>query len=543
MANMRNNSNSRSFLKWTKNYSSWAYIDSIIFSLQNLIDNLTIIPIFDAGLANNFAGSDIAITKHRTSLHYRDEQFVYFMREHRTEADPLIIQIAKEVGGFVISGDKYEEYASETAEINELIFVPVKKGTAEQFEFFKSSEYYEIRGKNRNFEALTKIHKVGMIQNFIDKNSDLTANDTLIRDQVFGPEGIEFQFWEDRFRTTRQGEKEVLRSKPFANLTLRIPVVTEKRVPKILVKLKRKSTEQSKEQVVVFCDSLNQFNLDVDTVVQVVGKLGRSGEQIFLEWFRGDKAVLITGFYTKKVLDKNFLKIPGVLSKGSDGYQLKMAEDAQFEQLSFIDAVTHRLSHIVARSEDEAPRRWFLPSLNWGRQTNISRPKQPNAIPPPPTYRIRTSEERLLELESQSIRPERLTPQVPKESDALLPQDRTLTAASYEATVSSGNDLLPPGLEMRDDSKSGVLSTGQRKFESSRPPVFRTAVRKRRVQDAPTGRGTRGRIWFWVFLVAVAFALAVGYFVVDLGSETTNKEAPTVAFKCWGTTEKICVKT
>ena len=96
---------------------------------------------------------------------------------------------------------------------------------------------------------------------------------------------------------------------------------------------------------------------------------------------------------------------------------------------------------------------------------------------------------------------------------------------------------------MRDDSKSGVLSTGQLKFESSRPPVFRPAVRKRRAQDTPTGRGTRGRIWFWVFLVAVAFALAVGYFVVDLGSETTNKEAPTVAFKCWGTTEKICVKT
>ena len=543
MANIREDSNSRSLISWRKkNYSSWAYIDLVISSLKNSVENLTIIPIFDAGLANNFEGNDIAITNHRRGLSYRDEQFVYFMREHYIEADPLILQVAREVGGFIVSGDKYEKYSSETAKIDELIFVPVKKSTAEEFEFFKSSEFYDIRGKHRNFEGLTKIHKVRTINNFVDGSSDFVANDTLIRDQVFGLEGIEFRFWEAHFRTTRQGEKEILRDKPFANLNLSIPkLFGDKQATKVGSSAKRKIGKQRKEQVVVFCDSLNQVNLEAVAEVQVVGKLGRSAEQIFLEWFRGDRAVLITGFYTRKDLDKNFIKIPGVLSMGPDGFELVVAKDAQFEQLSFTDAVIHRLSRIVVRSEDEAPRRWSLPSLNWGRMTSIAVPKQPQTIPPPPGYKYRTSEERLLELESESIRAVIVNQEVVNDSDAPLPEGRPLEAAMLEATVTGRNESLKPTVEMGEESKSGVLSTGQQKFELSRPPIFKAAFRKRRTQTAQSGRKARVPKWFLVFLLTIAAAIA--YFMVDLRSETTKKEAPTVALKCWGEIEKICVET
>lgn len=543
MANMRDDSNSRSLLNWRKkNYSSWGYIDSVITSLKNCIENLTIIPIFDAGLANNFAGNDIAITDFRSGLDYRDEQYVYFMREHYLEADPLILQVAREVGGFVISGDKYEKYTNETAKINELVFVPVKKSTPGEFEFFKSSEFYGIRGKNRNFEGLTNIHKLRTIKNFIDANSDFVANDTFVRDQVFGPEGIEFRFWEDHFRITRQGEKEILRDKPFANLNLSIPkLFGEKQATKVLVKAKRKIGKQRKEQVVVFCDSLNQINLEAEAEVQLVGKLGRSGEQIFLEWFRGDKAVRITGFHTTKDLDRNFIKIPGVLSRGSDGFELETAEDAQFEQLSFTDAVIHRLSRIVVRGEDEALRRWSLPSLNWGRKANISVPKRPKTIPPPPGYRYRTSEERLLDLTSESIRAARWNHEAVKDSDSPLPQSKPLVTASLESRATSGNVLSQPNPEMGEESQSGALSTGQQKFELSKQPIFRTAFRKRRTQTAQSRPKKRGLKWILVFLLAIAAAIT--FLVVNFRSETTSKEVPIVSLKCWGEIEKICIET
>ncbi len=543
MANMRDDSNSRTlFSRRKKNYSSWEYIDSVITSLKSSIESLTIIPIFDAGLANNFEGNDIAMTNHRKSLNYRDEQFVYFMREHRIEADPLILRIAREVGGFVISGDKYEKYMSETATIGELIFVPVKKSTPGDFEFFKSSEFYEIRGKNRNFDALTNIHKVRTLKNFIDANSDFVANDIFVRDQVFGPEGIESRFWEDHFRTFRQGEKEILRDKPFANLNLSIPkIFGEKQSTKAIVKTKRKFSQQRKEQKVVFCDSINQINLEADVEVQLVGKLGRSGEQIFLEWFRGDKAVRITGFHTRKDLDKNFIKIPGVLSRGSDGFELETAEDAQFEQLSFTDAVIHRLSRINLRAEDEVPRRWFLPSLNWGRKTNITVPKQPQTIPPPPGYRYRTSEERLLELESESIGTARLNHKAVKDSDSPLLQSKPLDTASLESITTSGNNVSQPNLEVGEETQSGSWSTSQQKFELSRQPIFRTAFRKRRTRALQSGPKKRKWKWLLVFLLAVATAFA--FFAVNFRSETTKKEVPTVSLKCWGEIEKICVET
>ena len=543
MANIRDDSNSRSILSWRKkNYSSWEYIDSVISSLKNCIDNLTVIPIFDAGLANNFAGNDIAITKHRSGLNYRDEQYVYFMREHYIEADPLILKVAREVGGFVISGDKYEKYANETAMINELVFVPVKKSTSGEFEFFKSSEFYEIRGKNRNFEDLTHIHKLRTIKEFIDANSDFVVNDTFVRDQVFGPEGIEFRFWEDNFRTTRQGEKKTLRDKPFANLKLSIPeLLSEKQASKVFVKARRKIGKQRNENEVVFCDALNQINLEVETDVQLVGKLGRSGEQIFLEWFRGDKAVLIAGFQTKKELDKNFIKIPGVLSKVSDGFKLELAEDAQIEQLSFTDAVIHRLSRIVVRSDDEAPRRWSLPSLNWGHKKNIEVPKQPKTIPPPPGYRYRTSEERLLDLDSESVRTVRLNQQAVKDLAAQMPQSRSPESIPPESAASSRNDWSQPNLEMGGELDPSALLIGQQKFELSRKPIFRPGLRKRRSRGVQSEHKTH--LWRWLLVVLLAIAAATAYLMADFESKTPEKEVPTVSLKCWGEIERICVET
>lgn len=541
MANLRDNSNIRRLRNRKKVYSSWDYIDSVIASLKNCIDNLTIVPIFDAGLAGNFEGFDNEITNFRKSLNYLDEDYIYFLREHRVEADPLILQVALEVGGFVISGDKYRKYSDQIKRLNDMIFVPVKNDSSVEFEFFKSTEFYEIRGKHRNFDDLTK-NKVQTLKSFIDINSDLVANDSSIREQVFGNGGIETLFWEDHFRTTRYGEKEMLRDKPFANLSLSIPkLFGEKQATQVLVNAKRRIGKQRKEQVVVFCDSLNQVNLEAEADVQLVGKLGRSGEQLFLEWFRGDKAVRINGFYTRKELDKNFIKIPGILSRGPDGFELETAEDAEFEQISFVDAVIHRLSRIVERSGDDAPRRWSLPSLNWALKVNISVPKLPRTIPPPPGYRYRTSEERLLGLTSESIRAPRLNDVAVKVSELPLSQSQPLITASPESITASGNVLSQPNLDTGEERQSGELSTRPQKFELSKQPVFRTAFRKRRTHALQSGPQKRRWKWLLVFLLAIAAAFA--FFAVNFRSETPKKEVPTVSLKCWGEIEKICVET
>ena len=543
MANLRDNSNILRLRNRKRVYSSWDYIDSVIASLKSCVNNLTIIPIFDAGLANNFAGFDNEITNFRKSLNYLDEDYIYFLREHRVEADPLILQVALEVGGFVISGDKYRKYSDKTKIINDMIFVPVKNDSSVEFEFFKSSEFYEIRGKHRNFEDLMK-NNVQTLKGFIDISSDSTANDSSIREQVFGNGGIESRFWENNFRTTKQEKKEALSYQPFADFNFSLPrLFGDKVAPKVSVRAFPKTGKKlkTKERVVLFCDCLSQVQHEADSEVFVVGKLGRSGDQMYLEWFRGDKAVHIKGLYTNKDLDKNFIKIPGVLSRGSEGFELKTAEDAEFEQLSFGDAVIHRLSRIVVRKEDEAPRRWFLPSLNWGRKINITVPKQPRNIPPPPGYRYRTSEERLLDLESGPIRAERLKPEVIKDSDSSWTQEIPFDKALLEHSAALGGDLSPPNLEMSEESQSGSWSTSQQKFELSRQPIFRTAFRKRRTRALQSGPKKRKWKWLLVFLLAVATAFA--FFAVNFRSETTKKEVPTISLKCWGEIEKICVET
>lgn len=528
MANMRDDSAGRLWKRGKKNYSSWNYMDSVISSLKDSIENLTVIPVFDAGLENNFQGNDIAITNHRKNLSYLDENFVYFMREHYLEADPLILMIASELGGFVISGDQYAKYPSETAKIHGLVFVPVKKSTTEEFEFFKSTEFYEIRGKHRNFDDLTKIHKTRTLRTCVDIDPNLIGNDPFLREQVFGKQGIEVRFWENNFRTTKQGEKDILRDKPFANLSLAFQdFFKEKQPSEVVVKAKRSIAKKRKEQVVLFCDVLEQIEANIDTHVQVVGKLGRSGERIFLEWFRGDKAVLISSFATRKDLDKNFIKISGFLSRGSEFFELEITEDTQFEQLSFTDTVIHRLSRIAVRSEDDAPLRWSLPSLQWGRKRSISTPKPPqNFPPPPPGYRYRNSEERLSDLEFKSNQAVKSNKEVVKDSDLPLPQDQPVETVLLGSTVNGRNDLSQSIDGKSEDEKTGALAAGRKQFELSRSPIFKTAFRKRRAQGIPSGRQMRRPKWLLIFLLVIA---AVGaFFMVALRSDSAKIEIPSI---------------
>ena len=102
MANLREDPDKKGlFKREARSYSSWEYIDAVISSLKNSIQNLTVIPVFDAGLVNNFRGLDLEITNQRMHLDYRDDDYIYFMREHFVEADPLILAIADELNGFV----------------------------------------------------------------------------------------------------------------------------------------------------------------------------------------------------------------------------------------------------------------------------------------------------------------------------------------------------------------------------------------------------------------------------------------------------------
>jgi hypothetical protein len=131
--------------------------------------------------------------------------------------------------------------------------------------------------------------------------------------------------------------------------------------------------------------------------------------------------------------------------------------------------------------------------------------------------------------------------EVVNDSDAPLSEGRPLEAATLESVVTGRNDSLKPILKIGEEGKQGALSTGQQKFELSRPPIFGAAFRKRRTQTVQSGRKMRAPKWLLVFLLAIAAAIA--YFMVDLRSETTKKETPTVALKCWGEIEKICVET
>ena len=498
MANMREDSNVKSlFRRGASNYSSWEYIDSVASSLKKSIENLTVIPVFDAGLVNNFKGEDIEITNKRKQLNYYDDDYIYFMREHYVEADPLILNIADELNGFVISSDQYEKYPDETRKINGNVFVPVKNRNTGEFTFFKSLEFYELRGKYRNFDDAT-MRGVSTLQRCLNHDSNFVKNDAIIRERVFGNDGIEVRYWEGKFQTVKQGEKKVLKDRPFANFKFAFSSTPkkDKDLKELIVNRKRRIAKKFSKTLVVFCDELDQIEVNVDSEVHVVGKLGRSGDQIFIEWFRGDKAVLISNFSTKKDLDRGFIKISGHLSKGNHYFELERDENVLVEQLSFDDAVVHRLSRLVSRIRDE-PRRWHLPSLQWGENAGTRSIRQNEELPlhHPPRYRYPSADDALSESDLE-------------QTEAHVETDKPESLISTDR-----NAVLQIIDESAGDSQKDVVNGKQAEFELSDPPSFGESIRKKRTQSDIME--SRSRLRKLLYIALLLFAVGAAYIAWD----------------------------
>jgi hypothetical protein len=534
MANLRDDSGSGGLFRRERRdqrvISSWAFIDSVLSSLNKVVPNLTLVPVFDAGLANNFKGEDIAVTHRRRQLNHGDEDFIYFMKEHRIEADPLILKIAEELHGFVVSGDKYEKYSTEITNINENVFIPIKNAASGEFVFFKSSDFYELRLKQRNFDGAIE-NRTRTLDQFIASGANFRRNDFAVREQVFGTNGVVDRFWAINFSTSKPGERDALKSGIFKDLSMFeffrnafSKNESEKVVKEEVSKPKRRVIKKRFKPAVLFCDALDHFDANVDSQVEIVGKLGRSGEQIFLEWYRGDKTVLISDFTTRKDLDKSFIKISGFLSKGFEHFELAINEDTNFERLSFADAAIHRLSRLDAYNDNDEPRRWYLPSLRWGEKVTIpvlDRPKAESILPPPPGYRYRTAEEQLSEMDSELIQAKGSSA---NESD--ISSDRPTDRQIFEseeaiASVVTTAELPRQNGDSVEDERPNLQESKRARFELSDVPGFGRGSRRRRSQSRSTA--SRARFPKWLYLVLLAIAIGVAYLAKVQYFETFEK--------------------
>jgi len=530
MANLRDNSAHRvGFRKRKVVPSSWDYIDAVLHSLKSAVANLTVIPIFDAGVEKNFDGFDQETTNFRKSLSFLDPLHVYFMQEHRVEADSLILKVAAETGGFVVSGDKYAKYSEEISLINDLVFVPLKNESANRFEFFYSAEFYDLRGKYRTFDDATR-HEIRTVSDLVDPKTGHVADDAEVLGQVFGPDGIVSRFWDQNFRVNKQGAGEKLYDTPFSKIRSLFSEPVKEKIPETSSpRAQRRTSKKKRETVLIFCDDKPQFQQFVNLEVQVVGKLGRSGEEIFLEWFRGDKTIHLKNFRTKKDLDKNFLKISGVLKFEDDSFKLELNEDTRFDQLSFDDAVTHRLSRVGAERLDMAPRRWYLPSLTWRKPVRISDTVGPKIIPPPPGYRHRTSKEKL-EFMSISSGTSFQIERPPGGIDHRVKSDLAARpdSGAEDRTSETTDELGAPAGEEMDSASEEILP----ERIPRRPPTMRR--RRGRVENPPRRKSTA---WFYIVLLLVA-ALVAGYFFWFRGDSIVEQPS----LKCWGEAIRTCIK-
>jgi len=292
------------------------------------------------------------------------------------EADELILYLAAQLGGFVVSQDFFreEKYKDSLAAIQHRVFWPARALDESDWYFVDS---YEIR-KFPNTERFNVMHTLPNIQAALADLPKLEkAQIGEIRNAICETGGLIDRFWlEYREAHTLRAS----RSKPInAFRDLHGP---EFRKPKPAVRTSSTLSfgevikqnigispptddgveEDLKVPLVLACDP-ELLSRHVDRVVRVIGRLRQHNNITHLEWFPGDSRVRLNDQVQDHLIQADsFVGILGCIVQRDAEFFLRSSRDSEIRSYSFaeiIQLVEEKTSAPVLST----PRRWNLPRL------------------------------------------------------------------------------------------------------------------------------------------------------------------------------------
>ena len=312
--------------------------------------------------------TDFEWMKHRTESK-GESNFVYLMQEQKhgekhIKADELILHLARQFKGFVISNDNYTDYFDLIREVGHKHFDP-------KYDHFSDSWSFEL-----------KLHdQVDLIQRSAGFLLEECLTSFSILDQeeeeAFGQYLYEIaipDFWSERDNYTLGGKNSI--KQKFTDLWASARVV----------KIRQGQIGGTKASVI---RGLSAFGIPhlrrgqfSNQFVELFGRTKTYDDQIFLEGIPGDKVVLLEGFDDILNPKTGFLQITGKLRFEDNQAILKRRSSSVVVEIDMKQAIKLAGTSRVMNLERGDHVRWVMKPLPWKHRKIRTSAEGNHYVPP-----------------------------------------------------------------------------------------------------------------------------------------------------------------
>jgi hypothetical protein len=326
--------------------------------------------------------------------------------EEGVRADELILYLAAQLDGFVVSGDFFREdkYRTLLNQINHRVYWPGRAFDNSDFFFVHSQEIRTIPEGRRHIE----MQRLPRIEDAIKDLPLLSAEQIRdIRNTICETgNGLIDRFWLE-YRTSYEQKSSSPPERPTTPPLgtppppptktepiepRRVKPIPERRgpaysKPKPVIRptpttsvrdiLKENIgftpptndgvSEDAKIPLVLSCN-LADFKGRDDAVVRVIGRPRQQDGETFLEWFPGDRRIRIDGRIADELIQPlEFVGLIGRIRQKGGKFSVELSRDGAPKRFEFSDIMEFVSDHISEVSAT-IPRRWNLPRLpGWRR--------------------------------------------------------------------------------------------------------------------------------------------------------------------------------
>jgi len=346
------------------------------------------------------------------------------------EADELILYLAAQLDGFVITGDflREEKYQVNLHKIQHRVYWPARALDESDWHFVDSRQIRNVPEKQR----FNIMHTIPNLQSALEGLPLLDRSQiNKIRNSICETGGLIDRFWLE-YRLTREVTSSDTAteqprapippspiepmSKPEPVEVIRMPEpepspvesVGERHRPKFRrpKPVVRTSTTRSLGDVIkenigilpptndgvdedakiplVLAYQSEAMSRHIDRAVRVIGRLRQHHGKTFLEWFPGDLRVCVKDWTPRSSeISDGFVGIVGRVSKRGTALLLETARSSEIRSYQFVDIVDLVTDQTTIPTLSDQ-RRWSLPRLpGWRRAVAaVRKAEQPKPLPP-----------------------------------------------------------------------------------------------------------------------------------------------------------------
>jgi len=393
-------------------YADWTYITSAISHLRQAAPGSVIYLVSERSMAHEFLNERDGARRLNASAELPCDEFwhMYMMKTRKEQADlrgdndpkskkgvradDLILYLAAELDGFVLSGDFYSQpqYQELLQRINHRVFYPTLNLAGTQWHFADSQQMERLPVDAR-FGSAPRLRSLQEAIAPAPQYSDSEIRE--IQDEICGKGGLIEKFWLDYAarhgvapnKKPRTRKKAPRSTRPVPTLKPGLTGTPFERLGELVGVLPPTNDgidEISKLPLVLAIDVTQLRELKNRGAV-IVGRVRSDGDTQFLEWYPGDRRIrLSTNRALAQVSALDFVAIKGRVRDQDTGMVLEMPESAIVRVVPFAETramLVDEVSIVPAQQR----RKWSLPRLPSKRRHGVVPRPMPTTPPPAPT--------------------------------------------------------------------------------------------------------------------------------------------------------------